>query len=52
VIVTHGSIAVMVRHLTGLGLQAGSFDTEYGDDDAQADALAAQEPAKTPDEAT
>jgi putative mRNA 3-end processing factor len=43
VIVTHGSIAVMVRHLTGLGLQAGSFDTEYGDDGAEADPAATQE---------
>ena len=33
VIVTHGYEAVMVRWLEGLGLQAGSFDTEYGQDD-------------------
>ena len=32
VIVTHGSIAVMVRYLTEQGLEAGSFHTEYGDD--------------------
>jgi putative mRNA 3-end processing factor len=30
VIVTHGSIPVMVRYLQGQGLQAGSFQTEYG----------------------
>jgi putative mRNA 3-end processing factor len=32
VIVTHGSIPVMVRYLTGQGLQAEAFQTEYGDD--------------------
>ncbi len=32
VIVTHGYEAVMVRHLQGLGLMAGSFRTEYGDE--------------------
>lgn len=32
VIVTHGSVPVLVRHLTDLGLQAESFETEYGDD--------------------
>jgi len=31
VIVTHGSIPVMVRYLSEQGLQAESFDTEYGD---------------------
>jgi len=31
IIVTHGSVVVMVRHLSGLGLQAQSFETEYGD---------------------
>jgi putative mRNA 3-end processing factor len=35
VIVTHGSEAVMVRWLTGRGLQAGSFRTAYGDDAAE-----------------
>ena len=34
VIVTHGSIPVMVRYLTEQGLQAESFHTEYGDDAA------------------
>lgn len=32
VIVTHGSVPVMVRYLSGQGLQAEAFDTEYGDD--------------------
>ena len=31
VIVTHGSIPVMVRYLSEQGLQAEGFDTEYGD---------------------
>ena len=33
VIVTHGYEAVMVRWLQDQGLQAGSFKTEYGDED-------------------
>jgi putative mRNA 3-end processing factor len=33
VIVTHGYEAVMVRWLTEQGLQAGAFQTEYGDQD-------------------
>ena len=37
VIVTHGSIPVMVRYLGEQGLQAGSFDTEYGGDAVEAD---------------
>ncbi len=32
VIVTHGSIPVMVRYLSEQGLQAEGFQTEYGDD--------------------
>ena len=32
VIVTHGSVPVLVRHLREQGLQADSFDTEYGDE--------------------
>jgi putative mRNA 3-end processing factor len=32
VIVTHGSIPVMVRYLTEQGLQASAFETEYGDE--------------------
>lgn len=35
VLVTHGSVPVMVRHLQGLGLQAGALQTEYGGDLAQ-----------------
>lgn len=31
VVVTHGSIAVMVRYLAEQGLEAGAFQTEYGD---------------------
>jgi putative mRNA 3-end processing factor len=33
VIVTHGSVAVMVRWLRQLGLDAAGFDTRYGDDE-------------------
>jgi putative mRNA 3-end processing factor len=33
IIVTHGSIPVMVRWLCQQGLDAAGFDTEYGDDD-------------------
>ncbi|HWU98941.1 MAG TPA: ligase-associated DNA damage response exonuclease [Oxalicibacterium sp.] len=36
VIVTHGQIPVMVRWLSQNGLDAGAFDTEYGDDDDEA----------------
>lgn len=32
VIVTHGSVPVLVRYLQDQGLQAESFDTEYGDE--------------------
>jgi putative mRNA 3-end processing factor len=38
VIVTHGSSGVMVRYLTGQGLRAQSFETEYGGDAVEADA--------------
>ena len=44
VIVTHGSIPVMVRYLQEQGLQAEAFETEYGDDAIEADAAA--EPAQ------
>ncbi|MEP6790713.1 MAG: DNA ligase-associated DEXH box helicase, partial [Ramlibacter sp.] len=37
VIVTHGSIPVMVRYLTEQGLQAEAFQTEYGGDAVEAD---------------
>ncbi|MEW6163623.1 MAG: ligase-associated DNA damage response exonuclease [Pseudomonadota bacterium] len=33
IIVTHGSIPVMVKWLCQQGLDAGGFETEYGDDD-------------------
>jgi putative mRNA 3-end processing factor len=33
--VTHGSVGVLVRHLREQGLDAQSFDTEYGDDDEE-----------------
>ena len=36
-IVTHGSIAVMVRWLTENGLDAQGFATEYGHDDDVSD---------------
>jgi putative mRNA 3-end processing factor len=43
VIVTHGSIPVMVRYLTEQGLDAEGFQTEYGDD-----ALDAETPSAAP----
>ena len=39
VIVTHGSVAPMVRWLREQGLEAGAFATQYGDDAVEADAL-------------
>lgn len=49
VIVTHGSIAVLVRWLQAQGLQASGFDTEYGDDEAEdAGAAAPDAPAAFP----
>ncbi len=41
VIVTHGSVPVMVRYLAGQGLRAEGFDTEYGGDAVEADTEAA-----------
>jgi putative mRNA 3-end processing factor len=35
VIVTHGSVAVMVRHLLERGLQAQAFETQYGGEPAE-----------------
>jgi putative mRNA 3-end processing factor len=35
VIVTHGQVGVMVRWLEQNGLEAGAFNTEYGDDDKE-----------------
>ncbi len=46
VIVTHGYESVMVRWLTEQGLQAGAFDTEYGDEqEASAEAREASSQA-------
>jgi putative mRNA 3-end processing factor len=45
VIVTHGSIPVMVRWLCQIGLDAAGFDTEFGDED---DESAAGAPVGTP----
>jgi putative mRNA 3-end processing factor len=39
VIVTHGSVPVMVRYLTGQGLQAQAFQTEYGDEGGDEDVV-------------
>ncbi len=47
VIVTHGSIPIMVRWLQQNGLEAGAFDTEYGDDEASEPAVA-DDAAPTP----
>jgi putative mRNA 3-end processing factor len=41
VVVTHGSIPVMVRWLCQIGLDAKAFDTEYGDEDDEATGSAA-----------
>jgi putative mRNA 3-end processing factor len=45
VIVTHGSVPVMVRYLRERGLEAESFATEYGEDVVEADLQAGQENA-------
>ena len=45
VIVTHGSVEPMVRWLREQGLEAGAFDTQYGDDTVEADAAGSDEPA-------
>ena len=45
VIVTHGSVPVMVRHLRERGLQAEAFETEYGEDVVEGDLDAGKEPA-------
>ncbi len=51
VIVTHGYEAVMVRWLTEQGLEAGAFETEYGDsdDDEPGANAASATPAAEPD---
>jgi putative mRNA 3-end processing factor len=41
VVVTHGQVPVMVRWLRQRGLQASSFDTEYGIEDDEAPVVAA-----------
>jgi putative mRNA 3-end processing factor len=46
VIVTHGYESVMVRWLTEQGLEAGAFNTEYGDE--QEAAAEAREAAPEP----
>ena len=33
VMVTHGSVNILVRHLREQGLDAQAFDTEYGEED-------------------
>ncbi|RZI75767.1 MAG: DNA ligase-associated DEXH box helicase, partial [Variovorax sp.] len=50
VFVTHGSVAVLVRWLSELGLEAQGFKTEYGDDDVadRPEALAVQPPTEAP----
>jgi len=42
IIVTHGSVPVMVRYLTEQGLRAEAFDTEYGGDVVEADVAPAE----------
>jgi putative mRNA 3-end processing factor len=46
VMVTHGSVAVLVRWLRESGLQAEGFKTEYGDEDV-ADQAAPEAPLPT-----
>ena len=50
VIVTHGSVPVMVRYLREQGLEAEAFDTEYGGDDVEGDApgASAEPPSAEP----
>ena len=50
VIVTHGQVGVLVRWLRQNGLEAGSFNTEYGDDD-EAVTAAPEQPAEAPEDA-
>jgi putative mRNA 3-end processing factor len=53
VIVTHGQIEPMVRWLREQGLDAGAFQTEYGDDVVEADAVEADAaPAETTERPT
>ncbi len=46
VIVTHGSVPVMVRYLSEQGLQAGAFHTEYGGDALEDKQASAEVPAE------
>jgi putative mRNA 3-end processing factor len=48
VVVTHGSIPVMVRWLRQIGLDAKAFETEYGDEDDNAEGSAAPEEGEKP----
>jgi putative mRNA 3-end processing factor len=50
VYVTHGSVAVMVRWLAEQGLDARSFQTEYGNEDGEPEPTAARtaEPSAAP----
>ena len=50
VIVTHGSIPVMVRWLRQIGLDAKAFETEYGDDEATNVASSDDETSAAPEE--
>jgi putative mRNA 3-end processing factor len=51
VVVTHGSIPVMVRWLCQIGLDAKAFDTEYGDEDDEATGSATPEEGESHKEA-
>jgi putative mRNA 3-end processing factor len=48
-IVTHGQVPVMVRWLREQGLQAESFDTEYGDEREEAAEAVAESSAPLPE---
>jgi putative mRNA 3-end processing factor len=48
VMVTHGSVAVLVRHLCEQGLDAMAFETEYGDDEEHAPVTAPEPVAVLP----
>ena len=50
VIVTHGQVGVMVRWLQQNGLEAGAFNTEYGDDDKEDGKSDDAKPGKEPAE--
>jgi putative mRNA 3-end processing factor len=48
VLVTHGSVAVLVRWLTEKGLQAEPFETEYGGGNGDSDAVTPEPPSPAP----